>query len=382
LCGGAGRQYVGKMRRHGLTFALLVACGGSSDDETSAPTATVPTASVGSIGSVGEAATTMGEATLATEGPPTSGTTQADTQGDTQGDTQVDPSDSLPKFDFGVEPDVMAMPPDTGCTKVDLLFVVDSSGSMADEQVTLVQSFPQFVATMQTELADTDSYHIVVVSTDAYPYNDFNCVQDGALVTQTNGLDSSAAVCTPFSTGKRWMDQSEPDLNAKFTCAGRVGTQGDGNERPMTAIQAALSPGLNAAGACNDGFIRDDALLVIVLITDEEDDHEVAACNMTPQPGSAGEPPDWYNGVVGAKAGVETNIVVLSLIGPTAQPCPALDKCNGGITGAEMSPRLVQFTEMFTYGSVGQICAPSYQQFFADAIGVIAGACENFMPPL
>ncbi len=120
----------------------------------------------------------------------------------------------------------------------------------------------------------------------------------------------------------------------------------------------------------------------MVLITDEEDDHEIQACMQDPQPGSPGEPADWFNGMVAAKGGVETNIVVLSLIGPTGQPCPALDKCNGGIEGAELSPRIVQFTEMFTYGSVGQICAQSYKTFFSDAISVIEGACENFMPPL
>jgi hypothetical protein len=36
---------------------------------------------------------------------------------------------------------------------------------------------------------------------------------------------------------------------------------------------------------------------------------------------------------------------------------------------------------MFTYGSIGQICAASFQPFFHDAIAVIDQACENFMPP-
>ena len=31
---------------------------------------------------------------------------------------------------------------DAGCKKVDLLFVIDNSGSMADEQINLVSSFP------------------------------------------------------------------------------------------------------------------------------------------------------------------------------------------------------------------------------------------------
>jgi hypothetical protein len=368
------------MRRIFLPVALaLAACGDDSERETATSVATNNSnsgiATLPSGTSLSESDGSGGSDTAPlTTGMTSNGPVSDPDTGDTSG--------TLPKFDFGQEPDIGMMPPETGCTKVDLLFVVDSSGSMLDEQVTLVQSFPTFVTEMQTQLANTDSYHIGVISSDAYPFNDPACIQDGALVTQTGGAGSCNAVCAPFSTGKRWMDETEPDLNTKFTCAAQVGTMGDGNERPMHTMIAAVSQGLNSPGACNDGFIRPDALLVVVVITDEEDDHEVMACNQLPQPGSQGDPPGWFAGLVAAKAGVETNIVVLSLVGPVQNPCPALDKCGGGIDGAEMATRIVQFTEMFTYGSVGQICAPSYQQFFSDAISVIEGACENFMPPL
>jgi hypothetical protein len=360
-------------------IVLLIACG-DDDSRGSSSSPSLPT-NVSGIASVpGDTGSTMADPTEATgTAPVTSGTTEGGEQGDTSGDSS---EGMLPKFDFGVEPDVMEGPPDTGCTKVDLLFVIDSSGSMQDEQVTLVQSFPDFVSEMQTELADAESYHVGVTTSDNYPYNEINCIiSEGALVTQTGGLGSSGQVCGPFSSGKRWMDEMEPNLAQKFQCAAQVGIQGDGNERPMQTMQAAVSPALNAPGACNDGFIRQDALLVVVIITDEEDDHEVAACGLDPQTGSAGEPASWFNGLVAAKGGVESNIVVLSLVGPVAPPCPALDKCNGGIAGAETASRIVQFTEMFTYGSVGQICAASYKQFFHDAIADIAGACDGFTPP-
>lgn len=290
----------------------------------------------------------------------------------------AEPSSGL-KFDLPATPDAGTMMGDTGCTKVDLLFVIDSSGSMLDEQQTLVASFPEFVAAMQAQLANTESFHVGVTTSDAYPSNEQQCVLDGALVTQTGGEGASNKGCLPFTSGKRWMDETE-ELGSKFACAGQVGTSGDGNERPMYTMLRAVNPDLNAPGACNDGFIREDALLVVVVITDEEDDHEVPGCSVA-QPGSPGEPLDWFNGLVFAKGGVESNIVVLSLIGPVDPTCPGLDKCNGGINGAELSSRISQFTSMFTYGSVGQICAPSYKQFFSDAISVIDSACENFMPP-
>ncbi|HLT35558.1 MAG TPA: vWA domain-containing protein [Enhygromyxa sp.] len=268
-----------------------------------------------------------------------------------------------------------------GCKKVDLLFVIDNSGSMADEQINLVNSFPSFIDEIQTQLEGTDGYHIGVITSDAYIFNQ-GCTQEGAMVTATGGANSSQSVCGPYAEGHRYMTEAD-DLDQKFACAGQVGTGGDGNERPMQTMMAALSPSMNGAGGCNEGFLRDDALLVIVIITDEEDDHEIDGCAQLPQPGSNGEPGGWFAGVVAAKAGQEKNIVVLSLVGPPGPDpvaCPALDKCSGGIQGAEVANRIVSFTSMFTHGIVGRVCEASYAGFFAEAVGIIDSACDDFDP--
>ena len=267
------------------------------------------------------------------------------------------------------------------CKKVDLLFVIDSSGSMEDEQANLVAAFPEFIDTMRTELAETEGYNIGVIRTDA---NDISCVPSryGVLVTRNFAAGSSMATCTPYASGARYMTQDD-DLAQKFSCAAKVGTGGDGDERPAQALIAALSSPNVDAGECNEGFLRDDALLVVVIITDEEDDHETAeqACDQMPLPGSDGEPADWFDAVVAARGGIETNVVVLSLLGPDGvDACPALDKCNGGIEGAEPAPRLVAFTEMFTHGFVGRVCA-DYDPFFQEAIATIKSACDEFVPP-
>ena len=270
---------------------------------------------------------------------------------------------------------------EAGCKKVDLLFVIDNSGSMADEQINLVNSFPAFINEIQTQLEDTDGYHIGIITSDLYVY-DQGCLVEGAMVTATGGVDSSASVCGPYAEGHRYMTEMD-NLDVTFACAGQVGTGGDGNERPMTTMAAALSAQLTGPGGCNEGFLRDDALLVVVIITDEEDDHEVDSCTQLPQPGSNGEPAGWYANLIAAKGGVESNIVVLSLIGPPGPdpaPCPALDKCNGGITGAEIATRVAQFTTMFSHGSIGRICEISYAQFFAAAVGEIDSACDGFEP--
>ena len=270
---------------------------------------------------------------------------------------------------------------DKGCEEVDLLFVIDNSGSMADEQVNLVSSFPGFITAIQDQLADTEGYHIGVITSDLYAYNN-GCQVEGAMVISTGGTDSSYGICGPYAEGHNYMTEMD-NLTSTFSCAAQVGTAGDGNERPMQTMLAALAPGMSAPGGCNEGFLRDDALLVIVIITDEEDDHEVDGCLQLPQPGSSGEPPAWYAGVIAAKGGIETNVVVLSLVGPPGPNpavCPALDKCAGGIEGAEVASRIVQFTNMFTNGFIGRVCEPSYAGFFSEAVSVIKSACDGFEP--
>jgi hypothetical protein len=267
------------------------------------------------------------------------------------------------------------------CQKVDLLFVIDGSGSMADEQNSLISAFPGFIDTMRTQLDQNVGYNIGVIRTDP---NDISCVPNryGVLVTRNYTAGSSNDTCTPYASGFRYMTQDD-NLNEKFPCAAMVGVGGDGDERPMQSIIGALSSPNIDAGECNEGFLRDDALLVLVIITDEEDDHETEkeACGMTPSPGSDGEPEDWFDAIVAAKGGIEGNIVVLSLVGPGApDPCPPLDKCNGGIDGAEQTPRLIAFTWMFTHGHVGPVCG-DYDPFFQDAVADIVQACEDFEPP-
>ncbi|MEZ4454768.1 MAG: hypothetical protein R3B09_35285 [Nannocystaceae bacterium] len=367
-----------------LPLALLLACSGGKEEDGSA------TVTASGIHTVSASVSASATATA------TAGTTEGDTEGATEGATEGGTSTSEgstsegtgattkppPKFDVGDAPDGGRIPEDEGCKNVDLLFVIDNSGSMSDEQSNLVNSFPGFVSTMQMQLQTAMSYHVGIVTSDADIFNNAPCNQLGGLVTRTAGANSSNQNCLPYASGKNYMDEND-DLAQKFQCAALVGTAGDGNEQPMSAMGLALGPGLNSPGACNDGFIRKDALLVIVVITDEEDDHEVVdACTPNPQSGSAGDPPNWYQTVTSIKDGIETNIVVLALVGPP-QPnaCPALDKCNSGITGAEVASRIVQFTQMFTYGSVGQVCSPTYDAFFAGAIGVIDSACKNYMPP-
>ena len=290
-----------------------------------------------------------------------------------------------PKLDAATDETGMADAGDQieemGCAEVDLLFVIDNSGSMSDEQINLVAGVPSFISEIQAQLSDAESYHVGVITTDAYEFNQ-GCNEEGAMVIATGGDDSSDAVCGPYAEGNHYMTEQD-DLEVAFACAALVGTDGDSDERPAQTLRAALSHDMNGPGGCNEGFLRDDALLVVVIITDEEDDHEVDGCNQDAYPGSSGEPPEWFEHVVEAKGGVEENIVVLALIGPPGPDpatCPLLDKCEGGVDGAEVAERVASFTSMFTNGIIGRVCEPSFGDFFSEAVGVIDTACDNFVP--
>jgi hypothetical protein len=265
------------------------------------------------------------------------------------------------------------------CENVDILFVIDDSASMADNQQSLIASFAGFIEGIQDRLALAESYHVGVVTTDNYGFNEAGCTTIGDLVTQTGGANSSESVCTPFASGKRYLDQNEPDLAGKFACAAHVGTYGNDDEMVARATLNALKPAVNEPGGCNEGFSRLDSLLVIVIITDEDDVPEPYGCdpddpwnNPCDTTGSGGTPDDWYAEVLTYKANIPENIVVLSLLGQT------LDNDCGAVVAA----KLIGFTNRFgDNGFTGDVCADSYDEFFTNALPVVDTACENFVPP-
>jgi hypothetical protein len=288
-------------------------------------------------------------------------------------------------------PDVLG---DLGCDKVDFLFVIDSSVSMGEEQTALIASFPGFIDTIQSELTADNDYHILVADTDdvsrctpeacASP-NDTEqqlCWDDGvggyactalfeacdtvlgAGVLNPSGREASNQAC-PTIDDNRYLTTEEADLDASFACVAQVGLAGHPNERPMDAMLAALQPEINGPSGCNEGFLRDDALLVITFISDD------------PKYEDAGTPADWYAGVVAAKLGNSEGVVVLGLVGNPETDCAQNNNADdpGGSHWRE-------FIDMWgANGVAGDVCEASYLSFFQDAVAIIDAACDGFEPP-
>lgn len=279
------------------------------------------------------------------------------------------------------------------CNNVDFVFVVDNSPSMLDEQQLLAQGVPGFVSAMQNALPSVESLRVGVIDTDSYPGLgtlenpldgcDPETVDDcgscdytlGAFLGKPESAIDPTTSCD-FSTGASYMDGTSEAFANEFGCAALVGAVGNPIEQQAGALVAAVSEDLNAEGSCNESFVRDDALLVFLVISDEEDNY---ALPPAPQGGSMGEPADWFDAVVAAKNGRETNVVALGLLGgsPKFSDCADLSQ---GVDGAEQSSRLVDFVERFPTNFVGSVCSNGYGDFFQSALVAVSEGCELFIP--
>jgi hypothetical protein len=258
---------------------------------------------------------------------------------------------------------------------------------MGDEQDNLLTSFPGFITAIEQTLM-IDDFHVMVV--DAGPVAAAGC--EGSLGA---GQLTSAAGQDCGLGGTRYATQATPDLTGAFTCMASRGYEGSPNEKTMDALVNSVTV-LNGAGQCNADFLRDDAILVVTVITDEEDDSLDGLFN-PPLDGSCqaadqdinsfGSPSAWKDALVAAKNGNDEAIVMLGLFGDCdiGGACPGInydpDDPVTPYTGAEPAPRLRAFTESFEHGVVGSVCAAEYTQFFLDAVSVIDTTCEEFVPP-
>jgi hypothetical protein len=272
-----------------------------------------------------------------------------------------------------------------GCEKIDFVFVVDNSVSMENEQAQLVAAFPGFISTIESTVNAGSDHHIMVVDTDewgrcntANPWTGIDPGSDtcnayiqnttfeecdrtlGAGVVHPAGKFTDNTVC-PFPAGRRYLASGDADVAATFACAAKVGVAGHSAERPMDALLAALQPGINAAGGCNDGFLRDDALLVVTFISDDLNYED------------AGDPQSWFDAVVAAKNGDEEAVAVVGFT-------PAFAECAGG-SGTIKGEHWKELVEKFTFQLHAPVCSGDYAAAFAEAVQIVDESCDQFQPP-
>jgi len=196
---------------------------------------------------------------------------------------------------------------------VDILFIIDNSGSMAEEQELLSKNFKAFIDVLEAEDVNAN-YRIGVTTTDngnkrcpTAMYNpeggklvlsscidramtgefSFNMTDFSAACTNYCMLDNSQLTIKPtetqYSKGKKeprkWIERIEGQTNLPdgvtaveaFQCFGPQGVAGCGFESHLESMYRALAQASNEQSTTNYGFLRDAAILSVVILTDEAD---------------------------------------------------------------------------------------------------------------
>lgn len=180
---------------------------------------------------------------------------------------------------------------DCGCSAVDILFVIDNSGSMGDYQESLGLAFPAFASTLSKILPPGTNVHVGVTSTEMQYSSQGNSTSNNGVCTFVgDGDQSNEAFDVPpdeMDTGRngaqgRLYDpgdgqtyfsfDSDGDIagaQAWFASAANIGEGGSNIEMLTAPVGWAFDP---ASAATNDGFLRDEgAVLVIFFMQDEAD---------------------------------------------------------------------------------------------------------------
>lgn len=160
-------------------------------------------------------------------------TTDENNDDDTSGGSNDGQSDP----DVNVEELSESFTQDSEAGKVDILWVVDNSASMADEQAALAYNFDAFIRDFITKDVD---FQMAITTTD------FSVV---------NGSKTALT--------KTAMEANQATFLANFEDMIQVGIAGSYIEK---GLAAAKSFAIN-----NQNFLREDAYLAIVYVSDEED---------------------------------------------------------------------------------------------------------------
>jgi hypothetical protein len=178
--------------------------------------------------------------------------------------------------------------------QLDILFMVDNSSSMKEMQQKLYDQLPLFMQVLQT-LPTPPSLHVAVVSSDmgapgdstsqisCTTYGDQGQFQSSARsdatlnppVTCTNTTIATPAGApdsnhTFISDADMMPNYSNTDISKVFQCIALLGDKGCGFENQLGSIDRALG-GDGQQPSTNANFLRKDAYLGIVILTNEDD---------------------------------------------------------------------------------------------------------------
>ncbi|MEK7358005.1 MAG: hypothetical protein AAB250_16260 [Bdellovibrionota bacterium] len=226
--------------------------------------------------------------------------------------------------------------------KIDVLWVIDNSGSMDSSQQRLAAELQQFIQAFDAKGFD---YRIAVVTSDAY--------RDmfGAPAVRAKFKDGTDQTS---HTGVFMVTPSTPDRLPTFMTNVLQGTAGSGDERPFQSIERAMMSPENAGF----GFPRADAFLSVILVSDEDDfSHDGSAYIDGQYTNPALHTTDRYisylDGLTGATAANRSSRYNVNSIHIQDQAC--LDTLNAEYPGRRIGLRYTELVDKVN-GIKGSLC--------------------------
>jgi hypothetical protein len=163
---------------------------------------------------------------------------------------------------------------------LDIVFMIDDSSSMTPLQNKLTANFPVFMNVLKDLPGGLPNVHIGVVSSSMGAGRNEtvdHCPQGGdAGMFHTRPLGATCGKASlnagqSFISNVNGMANYAGDIADVFSCIAALGDGGCGFEHQFASVLRALGADGQPAPAANANFLRQDATLAVILITNEDD---------------------------------------------------------------------------------------------------------------
>lgn len=226
----------------------------------------------------------------------------------------------------------------------DILFVVDSSGSMSEEQTLLANGFPSFITSLNQFGGGTLDWRIGVTTTDT---DNSGPGKQGKLLQIAN-----------LAPGTFFLDNTVPEAqgNPAFQATiAAIGDQGSGNEKGIAAARMVAQIEIPKP----NGFMRPDTPFSVIVLSDEDENS-----NGSYAANSLSDPNVFVSGIrsLDTGASLQRQIKFHPIVAGT-------QACVNGI--GESMGNVYKALQTLTGGVLGDICAGDYQtqlNFLAQSI--------------
>ncbi len=248
--------------------------------------------------------------------------------------------------------------------KIDILWVIDNSGSMQNSQQNLAKNFDSFISSFigrnldfQMAVTTTEAYKDLYVVDPMTEESGFSDLRDG------NEIDGPS--------GHSIVNQNTPDLKANFLSNILQGIMGAGDERPFQSIVATLD------NANNDGFLREGSFLAVIIVSDEDDFSHDGKDSIG---GQYSNPElhvsdDYYQYLDDLTRG-DSLLTMFSVSAIAIPDKSCLDNLIGSGGGQKIGQRLMELVDK-TQGIIGDICS-DFSKSLKDISGKILSLATQF----